>query len=235
VSEQLQAFHERGRHAVLAHEEIWEVPPHPSSPRWGVSLVLRPGGAAARRLARLAAQASAVAGPGHWQTGGLGSAHLTIRVLEPYRDPVPLDDPLVRRYGAALSRVAERSRSPLFALTGLGVALGAVVVAAEPANSSAAKLRAVVSAELGGDGQFEEDRYRGDLWWSTLLHFAAPLADGATLVDWVEDRRTLDLGRFHARSLDLVRYEYDGTRTAPVALASVPWPSDSWASARLGS
>jgi hypothetical protein len=221
VSEQHDAFHERGRRALLAHEEIWEVPPHRASPRWGVSLVLRPDEAAARRLAALAAQVSAVAGQEHWPTGGLGSAHLTVRVLEPYRDPVPLDDPLVARYAEAARRIGQHSRSPRFAMTGLLVALGGVVVAAEPANSSAEKLRAVASAELGGDGGFEEDRCRGDLWWSTLLHFAAPLADGAGLVDWVEDRRTLDLGLFQARSLDLVRYEHDGARTAPVALTSV--------------
>lgn len=222
MKEQHQAFHERGRHAVLAHEEIWEAPPHPSSPRWGVSLVLRPDDPTAQRLAAVAAQLAAVAGPGHWQTGAIGSAHLTVRVLEPYRDPVPLDDPLVRRYCAALARVGERSRAPRFAMTGLMVALGGVVAAAEPANSAAAELRAVVSGELGDDGHFEGDSYRGDVWWSTLLHFAAPLADGAALVGWVDDRRTLELGSFRAGSLDLVRYEYDGSRTAPVALASVP-------------
>jgi hypothetical protein len=225
VSEQHHAFHLRGRSAVLAHEEIWEAPPDPSSPRWGVSLVLRPDEATAQRLATIAAALAAVAGPGHWQTGGLGSAHLTVRVLEPFRDPVPLDDPLVRRYGAALSRVGERSPSPLFAMTGLMLALGGVLAAAEPANASARELRALVSAELGDDGHFEDDSYRADVWWSTLLHFAAPLADGAALVGWVDDRRTLDLGPFRARSLDLVRYEYDGARTAPVALASVPWQS----------
>jgi hypothetical protein len=221
VSEQHDAFHERGRQALLAHEEIWERPPDSSSPRWGVSLLLRPDDATALRLAALAAQVSSVAGPVHWQTGGLGSAHLSVRVLEPYRDPVPIDDPLVRRYCATVSRAAAQSPSPQFALTGLLVGLGAVVVAAEPANSSAANLRAVVAAELDGDGGFEEDRDRGDRWWSTLLHLAGPLADGAALVDWVEDRRTLDLGLFQARSLDLVRYEYDGARTAPVVLTSV--------------
>jgi hypothetical protein len=222
VNEQYQAFHQRGRRAVLAHEEIWEAPPGSSSPRWGVSLVLRPDDATAHRLATVAAQLAAVAGPGHWQTGGLGSAHLTVRVLEPYRDPVPLDDPLVRRYCAALARVRERSPSPLFVMTGLMVARGGVVAAAEPANSSAVELRAVVSGELGDDGYFEGDAYRGDVWWSTLLHFAASLADGAALVGWVDDRRTCELGSFRAGSLDLVRYEYDGSHTAPVALASVP-------------
>jgi hypothetical protein len=225
VSEQHDAFHERGRRAVLAHEEIWEAPPHPSFPRWGVSLVLRPDDAAAERLAGLAAQVSDVAGPGHWQTGGIGSAHLTVRVLEPYRDPVPLDDALVQKYTAIVRRAVAQSPSPWFALTGLVVALGGVLVAAVPANPAAARLRTLVSDELGTDGRHETDSYRGDLWWSTLLHFAGPLADGQSLVDWVDARRTLDLGHFQARRLDLVRYEYDGTRTAPVSLISVAWES----------
>lgn len=222
MSERHDAFHERGRRALLAHEEVWEVPPDPSSPRWGVSLVLRPDDAAAARLATVASQLSHVAGPGHWPTGRLGSAHLTVRVLEPYRDPVPLDDPLVRRYGAALSRAGDRSCSPQFAMTGLLTALGGVLAAAEPHNEPAARLRALVADELGDDGRYEDDSYRGDAWWSTLLHFTKPLADGAALVAWVEDRRALDLGLFQARSLDLVRYEYDGGVTTPVVLASVP-------------
>jgi hypothetical protein len=222
VSEQHDAFHERGRRALLAHEEIWEVPPHPGSPRWGISLVLRPVDAAAARLARVASQLAHVAGPRHWPTGRLGSAHLTVRVLEPYRNPVPLDDPVVIRYAEAARRIGDQSRSPRFAMTGLLVALGGVLVAAEPRNQPAAELRALVAAELGEDGHYENDTYRGDLWWSTLLHFTEPLVDGAALVAWVEDRRALDLGPFQAGSLDLVRYEYDGGLTAPVALASIP-------------
>jgi hypothetical protein len=222
VSEQHDAFHERGRRAVLAREQIWELPPHPSSPRWGISFVLRPDDRAAACLADVAGQLSDVAGPGHWQTGGPGSAHLTVRVLEPYREPVPADDLLVQRYAESLCRVGKRTGSPRFALTGLLVALGGVLAAAVPTNAAAAALRAVVSDELGGDGHFEAASYRGDIWWSTVLHFAAPLTDAAALVQWVDERRTLDLGPFQARSLDLVRYAYDGARTAPVVLASVP-------------
>jgi hypothetical protein len=222
VSEQHDAVHDRGRRALLAHEEIWEVPPHMGSPRWGVSFVLRPDAAAAARLARVAAQLSQVAGPRHWATGRLGSAHLTVRVLEPYRDPPPLDDPLVVRYAEVVRRVGRQSRSPRFAMTGLLVALGGVLVAAEPRNEPAAELRALVAAELGEDGHYEDDSYRSNAWWSTLLHFTEPVADGAALVAWVEDRRALDLGPFPARSLDLVRYEYDGGVTGPVVLESVP-------------
>lgn len=222
MTDQHDAFHERGRRAVLSHEEIWEAPPSQSSTRWGMSLVLRPDDGAAQRLAALAAQVSAVAG-GHWQTGGVGSAHLTVRVLETFRDPVPLD--VVQRHGEVAARVGRRSPAPRFALTGLLVALGGVLVAAEPVNASAAGLRRVVSDELGDDGQFEATSYRGDVWWSTLLHFSGPLADGAALVAWVDERRTLGVGEFRASSLDLVRYEYDGARTAPVTLASVPLES----------
>ena len=54
---------------------------------------------------------------------------------------------------------------------------------------------------------------------------AEPLAGSAALVGWVEARRRLDLGVFHARCLDLVRHEYNGACTAPVALTSVPLES----------
>jgi hypothetical protein len=183
--------------------------------------VLRPDLEAAACLASITSQVSHVAGERHWPTGRLGSAHLTVRVLEPYRDPVPLDDPLVVGYAEAARRIGEQSRSPRFAMTGLLVAPGGVLVAVEPCNEPAAELRGLVAAALGGNGHYEDDSYRGDVWWSTLLHFTEPLADGAALVAWV-DRRALALGPFQARSLDLVRYEYDGGVTAPVVLASIP-------------
>jgi hypothetical protein len=222
VSVVTEQFHARGRAALLAGEEIYDRPPSAGSPRWGLSVILRPDPGAAERLATVTSELVAVAGDAHWPTGRLGSGHLTVRGLEPYRDPVPPDDAAVRRYAGAVARTAARAARLAFAMTGLVLMPGGVLMAAEPRDSAAADLRAVLASELGADAVFEDETYRRGLWWSTLLHFAAPLADGAALVEWVEQRRTLDVGLFRARSLDLVRYEYDGARTAPVALASVP-------------
>lgn len=222
----IERFHARGRDAVVAGEEVYDRPPSVDSPRWGVSAILRPDDAAAEALARLTGALSAVAGEAHWPTGRLGSSHLTVRDLERYRDPVPADDPLLGRYNAAVARAAKRSGPLTFTLTGLVLTPGGVLMVAEPTDPAPAQLRATLARELGADGCYQHAGYRRDLWWSTLLHFAEPLTDGAALVDWVEARRTLDPagqpGVFRARTIDLVRYEYDGAGTVPVTLAAFP-------------
>jgi hypothetical protein len=213
-------FHARGRKAVLAGQEIYDRPPGVGSPRWGVSVILRPDRLAAERLAALTEELSVLAGRAHWPTGRLGSGHLTVRGLEAYRDPVPDDDPLLGRYATAVRQAARGLPPVAFAMTGLVLVPGGVLVVAAPADAAPNQLRAALSRELGADGDFEDDSYRQGLWWSTLLHFAEPLTDGPALVDWVEARRSLDLGTFHAQSVDLVRYEYDGTCTTPVVLST---------------
>jgi hypothetical protein len=218
----VEEFHARGRTAVLAGEAEYCLPPSAGSAHWGLSVILRPDTPAAERLAAVTAALTTLAGPGHWPSGRHGAGHLTVRGLEPYRDPVPLDDPLVDRYAAAVTRAGERATPLTFAMTGLVLVPGGVLVIAEPIGGSPTALRAVLATELGSDGGFEDDDYRRGLWWATSLHFAKPLGDGAALVEWVEARRSLDLGQFRPRSLDLVRYAYDGFRTAPVTLASVP-------------
>ena len=221
----VEEFHARGRAALLAGEEIYDRPPSTRSPRWGVSVILRPDTGAAERLAAVTAELAAVAAGAHWPTGRLGSGHVTVRVLEPYRDPVPPGDPAVGRYAAAVWRTAAGVAPLAFAMTGVVLMPGGVLVVAEPVDTAPAELRAVLASELGADSGYEDDSYRRNLWWSTLLHFAEPLVDSAALVGWIEARRTLDLGLLHARSLDLVRYEYTGAWTEPVALTSVPLES----------
>jgi hypothetical protein len=222
VTAAAEAFHARGRAAVLAGRAQVDRPPSPDSPRWGVSAILRPDDGAAERLAAVTAQAVEVAGPGQWPTGRLGSGHLTVRGLEPYREPVNSDDAAVERYATAVQKTAATAGSPEFALTGLVLLPGGVLAVAEPADAAAEALRGLLADALGQDGGFEDDEYRQGLWWATLVHFAAPPVDPAALVDWVEARRELDLGTFRARSLDLVRYAYDGSATSPVVLATAP-------------
>jgi hypothetical protein len=222
VSAAADEFHARGRAAVLAGKAQVDLPPSPDSPRWGVSVILRPDTAAAERLDVITAQAVEVAGPNHWPTGRCGSGHLTVRGLEAYREPVSAGDPVVQRYATAVAKAAAKAGAPEFELSGLVLVPGGVLVVASPVDGVAATLRATLADELGPDGTFEDDAYRQGLWWSTLVHFAAPLTDGAALVEWVEARRTLDLGAFRARSVDVVRYAYDGASTSPVVLATVP-------------
>jgi hypothetical protein len=91
-----------GRDALLAGTHSRESAPTDGSPRYGLSVSLRPDPAAADRLARIGAQAAAYAGSGHWPSGDADLVHFTVRSLEPHRVRVPEDDPLVARAADAL-------------------------------------------------------------------------------------------------------------------------------------
>lgn len=221
----LDALHEQGRAAVLEGGPRLDVPPGDGDRRWGVSVLMRVEGGLAERLDAEAGELAALAGPGHWPTGALGSAHLTVFSLEPHRVGVGPDDPAVERYAEATARAAAGTPAPAFDVVGLALTPGGVVARCLPANPVAAGLRAAVNAALGAEAF--ETGYRGDQWWSSLLHFAAPVAEPEALVAHVAQRRDRSLGRFTARALDLVRYEYRqaarGAGMVPISLASTPF------------
>ena len=82
---------------------------------------------------------------------------------------------------------------------GLALADRGVLALAEPVDDAPDALaRAAVLRALGELGRAEAD-YRGSAWWATLLHFAAPVADPAGLVDWVDARASLRAGPGHGR------------------------------------
>ena len=217
-------IHRRGRDAVLAGRELLDVPPGPGSQRWGLSLDVFPERAVEAQLAALAEGAAVLAGPGQWRTGGTGSAHLTVTYLEREWREVGGDDPEVRRHAGHLRRAAAASGPLVWEVTGLVLADRGVLAMCAPVDDAPAAFRAAILAELGGLGA-EEAGYRRAVWWSTLLHFAAPVADRAGLVDWVEARAELPQPLvLRGDRAAVVRYAFDGQRTSPVELATAALP-----------
>jgi hypothetical protein len=174
--------------------------------RWPVSVVLRPDQVAARRLEQTMTEAEMYAGPGHFRTGAADSVHFTVRALELYRESV--DDRAVRRYAAALRR-AVRDLGPVgLDLVGLTLAAGSVMVCAHPVDQNAANLMRRLSEELGDDAWREAGLDRR-IWYATLLHFATDILEPSGLVEWVAQRRELNLGRTVMDSAELVRFRYE--------------------------
>lgn len=217
-------IHQRGRAALLAGREVLDVPPAPGGARWGLSLVIRPDQVAEDRLSDLTDQVGALAGPGQWSTGSRGAAHLTVTYLEATHRHVEADDPAVRRFAGVVSDVAAGTPPLRWQLTGLALAERGVLALAEPVDDAADAFRAAVLADLGDLGR-REASYRRGTWWSTLLHFAAPVADRRGLADWVQDRVRTPLGQLSASAADIVRYEHDRERVVPVTLASAALPA----------
>ena len=190
--------------------------------RWPVGVVLRPDQASAERLEQLMTEVDALAGPGHFRTGIAGSVHFTVRALEEYREVVREDDEAVRRYAGAMSRAARQVEAIGLDLVGLTLTSSAVMVCAVPVDDNAYTLMDLLKDELGDDA-WHEAGFTRDIWYATILHFAADIAHPAELVAWVNQRRALELGRMVMDTAELVRFRYedgaDGRLMRPTVLA----------------
>ena len=189
-----------------------------------MSVVLRPDHPCATRLEQALCEISSLVGPGHFRTGIAGSAHFTVRALEPYREAAAADDEAVRRYAQAMGRAARTVKRIELDLVGLTLTRGSVMACAYPVDVAANTFMDVLADELGDDAWFEAGFGR-DIWYANILHFAADIAAPAELVDWVEQRRSLDLGRTLMNASELVRFRYEngpcGQLMRPEVLASV--------------
>lgn len=223
MSVSIDVLHERGREALLHGDPVLDSPPTEGSRRWGVSVLVRPQPELAARLHGLTVELAALAGPGQWTTGAADTSHLTVYSLEPHRPGVTAEDPRVRRLADPVRRTAQAASPGTFEVTGLALTPGGVVASCVPLDDGARRLRPGLAEALGGD--VFEASYRGDQWWMSLLHLAAPVQRPVDLVDYVEDRRAQPVGRLCAERLELVRYDYregaNGRGMAPVPLLEV--------------
>jgi hypothetical protein len=183
-------------------------PPVEAGGRWPVSVVLRPDHACADRLERAMTQVEGLAGPGHLRTGLAGSVHFTVRVLERYREAVGEADEAVLRYAGAMSRAAAQVEAIELDLVGLTLAPGSVMVCAHPVDDHADTFMDLLKDELGGDA-WREAGFTRDIWYANLVHFAADIASPAELIQWVAQRRGLDLGSTLIDTAELVRFRYE--------------------------
>nr|SBO91856.1 hypothetical protein BN4615_P1370 [Nonomuraea gerenzanensis] len=177
------------------------------APRWGLGAVLRPEGEVVDRLTALAATIDA---PGHWVHGGR-TLHVTLRSLEPYRARIPVHDPLRRAYAAALEEAAQGLPSAQVRLAGVSAHQGGILVGARPEDETLAALRKRYAHALESRGvrDLEHGRVR-DLWYVSLVHFAAPLTNARELVQWCDAHADADLGTAELRTAEIVQFVHTG-------------------------
>lgn len=183
--------------------------------RWPVSVVLRPpaGSDLSNRLDEVTREAAAIAGPGHWQTGQTGSAHLTVRALETYRPTVDPTEPAIQRYRSAMERAATTGPARI-QVTGLTLTAGTVMASAVPLDSQADLFLDQLATELGPDAWFEHPHGRRDIWYLNLLHFTSDIPAPEDLITWVKAHRSVSLGQTTIDTAELVRFHHapDGPR-----------------------
>ncbi len=166
--------------ALLAGEHRRDEPPVDGG-RWPVSVVAVPDDAARDVLAGVLDEALVHAGP---------------------------TDPVSGEWVRALDAVARTSPPVRLRLTGVTLTRSGVLVQAEPVDDSAWELMRGLRDELGPLAWYEDQGAPRDIWYSTVLHFAAPLLDPAGLVAWAEQNRRSLQHETVLDSLSLVRFRY---------------------------
>ncbi|RYB89869.1 hypothetical protein EUA06_14910 [Nocardioides glacieisoli] len=190
--------------------------------RWPVSIVAVPGSEASGVLADLMDDALVHAGPGHFETGRSDASHLTVRALEPYREAASATDDITGQWVAALDEVGRASAPVTLRFTGVTLTVSGVMVQAEPVDDGPWELMRRLRTALGPLAWFEDQWQERDIWYSSILHFAAPVLDPAGLVGWAEQNRASLALDVTLDSLVLTRFRYrevDGRRH----MAMEPW------------
>jgi hypothetical protein len=207
------ALFARGREAVLSGSHYRDTPPVDGG-RWGLSVVFVPDAEAMQRLAAVTDEALSFAGLRHWPTGAPDAIHFTVRAIEARRNAI--DDALIARCAAALARATDATPVQL-RLAGLTLSPSGVMACAYPTDDAADRFAERLGRELGDDGWFEAAFHR-DIWYATLMHFTGDLANPAGLVEWVAERRQMDLGVTTAEKAELVAFRYTGRHMSRVAV-----------------
>jgi hypothetical protein len=207
-----------GSRAVLEGAHHSDTPPADGG-RWGLAVVLRPQPPCLDAFAALTTQILDIAGGHHWPTGSPAVSHFTVRSLEPFRADVPDGDEAVKRYAAAMERAAACTRPVRLAVRGLTLTPSCVMACAEPEDGTAPAFAAALAEELGDDGWYEAGFDR-TIWYSTLVHFAGPIAQPAGLVQWVAEHRKTFIAQAFLPVTELIRYRHNGRHTELESLAT---------------
>ena len=207
--------------ALLVGEHRRDQPPVDGG-RWPVSVVAVPDRRTRELLAAVMAEAVVHAGPGHVETGRSDANHLTVRALEPYREAASPTDDATAQWLAAMAEVGRASAPVALRLTGVTLTVGGVMVQAEPLDDRPWELMRRLRAALGPLAWFEDQGHDRDIWYSSILHFAAPVLDPAGLIGWVGDNRSSLSHDVTIDALTLTRFRHrvDGARRH---MAMEPW------------
>jgi hypothetical protein len=176
--------------------------------RWPVSVVCLPDSRVRAHLSGLLDEARVHTGPGHFETGREDASHFTVRALEPYREAARASDTVTAEWIAALDTVARETAPIRLRLSGVTLSNSCIMARALPVDDAPWQLMRRLRAVLGPLAWFEDQWQERDIWYASVLHFAAPLLDASGLIDWARSRQDVPAFDVVLDTLSLVRARY---------------------------
>jgi hypothetical protein len=176
--------------------------------RWPVTVLARPPRPVRGHLESVMREALQFAGPDHFVTGRADSVHLTVRALEPYREQAAPTDPVADLWRSAIARTAMSTRPFTVAYTGITLTPGGVMAQVEALDEQPWQVMQRLREMLGAEAWYEDGWMQRNIWYASLVHFAADIRDPGGLVDWARTNRSVTPIEFTVRGLELVRSCY---------------------------
>jgi hypothetical protein len=214
-----------GRRAILEGRTTVEPPPVDGTPRWGLSVVLRPK-PWTRALCATATALRDTLGTPHWLYGP-STMHVTLRSIESHRFAIGPDDPLVARYRAVARDVLANVPSPVLELRGLLPSAGGVLVAGYPTFDLQPVRHALFDAfsllDVPMTGPETTRATLRDTFHASFALFGGPIVDRDRLVDLLDAHRDISFGVYACLSVSLVAYRRDAYGVSLIECGDVPF------------
>lgn len=205
-------YYERSKAALEAGELKIDTPPREGGDRYGISAVLRPSGPIVADLEALRREAEPLAGPGQWLLDA-GSLHATLRALEPHSTRSFTGDARFAAYVAALDEAVSGFPPVELELRGVAPHPGGVMVLGHCGPEVLPALRRrYVDALDTREVEHHEAGFVRDLWYLSLIQFAAPVRDVPGLIAWGEANRDRLVGTAVFREVEIMRWHLRGDR-----------------------
>ena len=96
------------------------------------------------------------------------------------------------------------------------------MVQAEPVDDQPWELMRRLRSALGPLAWFEDQGHQRDIWYASVLHFAAPVRDAHGLIAWARARRSCLAHDIELDALTLTRFRYRVTDEERL-MAMEPW------------
>jgi hypothetical protein len=214
-----------GRHAILDGRTTVEPPPVDGTPRWGLSVVLRPR-PWTRSLCATATTLRDTLGAPHWLYGP-STMHVTLRSIESHRFAIGPDDPLVARYRDVVRDVLADVPSPTLELRGLLPSAGGVLVAGYPTIDLQPVRHALFDAfsvlDVPMTGPETSRATLRDTFHASFVLFGGPVADRERFVELLDAYRDTSFGTYLCLSVSLVAYRRDAYGVSLIECGDVPF------------
>jgi hypothetical protein len=207
--------------ALLGQRHRQDEPPVEGG-RWPVSVVSIPDDQSRAVLGDVMSEALIHAGPGHFETGRTDASHVTVRALEPYRELASPDDAICAEWVEAMDEVGRESAPVRLHLTGVTLSSSGVMVQAEPVDDAPWELMRRLRVALGPLAWFEDQWQQRDIWYASVVHFAAPVLDAPGLIRWAQERRHSLDRELVLDALTLTRFRYCASSEGR-HMAMEPW------------